>query len=330
MKRNLSFFLTVLSLLSFCSTKTMELPEDNKAVIVHFLQNELQSAVNRDDEVAISHYAHLLDTLTTIPAAPTEAPLPHNDFIFIQRGTLPLILTAPHGGETAVAGIPIRNNPQGLRQFNKIIDDGTFEITQALSDALYKLYGARPYIVAARFHRKYLDANRPAGPKAYEHNKTKDIYNAYHGQITAFIKEIKSRFPQGALLLDIHAHGRDYSTIYRGTQDKTTVSALLHNYGEKALSGQFSILGFLENQGYTVYPSKHTPHKSEHSDYSGGYTVGAYGSHKAAGIDALQLELGYNFRKSDATRKAFAKDLAQALQTFCTTYLKFQPNTISS
>ena len=76
------------------------------------------------------------------------------DLVISRRGDLPILLTAPHGGTLAVPGARKRVHGKLTR------DAGTLELALALVDRITKQAGGAPYLVAARFHREYIDANR--------------------------------------------------------------------------------------------------------------------------------------------------------------------------
>lgn len=250
--------------------------------------------------------------------------LHHNYLTCYQKGDLPILLTAPHGGQAAVPNVPIRSgkNPQTgqkIKQFWRAADDGTLEIVRQVSDNIYQLIGARPYIVIADFSRKYIDANRPAGLRAYENPNAQPYYDFYHSRIREYIQEIKQRFGAHAILVDVHGQGVDGSTVYRGTCDHLTVKKLIARDGNDAFTGPLSILGVLAQKGNTIYPKNNDQESDEDSNFSGGYTVQAYGSHNQNGIDALQLENGWELRRDG--RAKFSKDLADALVQFYGAYL---------
>lgn len=280
--------------------------------------------------------AFTVASASVLPAAPVPAVAPRTaaasqdhsrhleNLTHYQRGTLPIILTSPHGGTKAIPGVPKRigKNPEtgaAIAQFWTLQDDGTNEIAFAVSDNLYQLLGARPYIVAADFDRKYIDANRPGGLAAYENPNAKQYYDFYHNKIREYINEIKRQFGDKAILVDIHGQGSDGNTIYRGTRDKTTVKRLIARDGIQAFTGPQSIMGILAQKGNAVYPSNANNSAAEKGIYSGGFTVGNYGSNNANGIDALQLENGWNLRRSD--REEFSQDLAEAIAGFYAEYL---------
>jgi N-formylglutamate amidohydrolase len=231
--------------------------------------------------------------------------------VFVQRGTLPILLTSPHGGPQGVPGVSERKNGK------KSSDRGTLELVEAVAAGIAKATGGEPYVVGALFHRKYIDANR-GEDEALESPQAQPAYRAYHAQIRAFVTEIRQKFPQGALLLDIHGQNTEPDTLVRGTQNRKTVAQLLKTHGEPALSGPESILGALEAKGYRVFPPGAAALSvRENPRYAGGFTVQTYGSHTADGIDAIQLEFGPDMRR----RSKLAEDVAAAIVGFGRRYL---------
>ena len=258
-------------------------------------------------------------------AAPADHERHYENFTFFQRGDLPILLSAPHGGTKAIPGVPERVggiNPLTGRRVNLFVtvwDDGTLELAQQASDEIYRLLGARPYLVAADFTRKQVDANRPA-EDAYESNAAKKIYDQYHGKMRAYVDEIRNRFGTHAILVDIHGQGVDANTIYRGTNNRKNVTRLVNRNGEAALTGPESILGILSQKGYSIFPRNNEPQTPEKSIFSGGFIVRNYGSNNANGIDAIQLENGWALRRGQGVAR-FARDLANAIAGFYGEYL---------
>ena len=244
----------------------------------------------------------------TAMAAGAELAVPE-DFLVVAPGELPVILTAPHGG-TAMAGLSTRQRGTQSR------DVHTLEVTLALAQRLNQILGAPPYVVAAKFSRKAIDANRAAA-EAFDDAGAPPLYRAYHDAIAGFVAEARQRFGDGALLIDIHGQATDALTVFRGTQDGATVRRLLARAGDAALIGPSSVLGALAAKGYAVVPPNTPPGAPRESRaYPGGFTVQTY-SREPTGIDALQLELGMTLR----TRPAFADDLADAIATFARAFL---------
>src|SRR5947208_318345 len=83
-------------------------------------------------------------------------------YVVVQKGTLPIILSAPHGGTLALAKVPERKGGEGVAQFVTVRDVNTDLLATKLAEAVSKQLPGKPYLVVAKFSRKYIDANRPA------------------------------------------------------------------------------------------------------------------------------------------------------------------------
>lgn len=236
-----------------------------------------------------------------------------SELMISRRGNLPILLTAPHGGSYVLPGVAARTSNLAVIT----TDARTLELTEALASKLKELLGHEPYVVAARFHRRYLDANRRASD-AYESDKAEPYYTDYHRRIRDFVTEIRQKYPQGALLLDIHGQGSAPNTLHRGTQNGSTVEKLLAKHGPAALIGEKSVFGVFSAKGREVFPpNTHIGNPPEDKRYSGGYIVRTYGSNNADGIDAIQLEFGANMRREARV----VDDVAEAIAVFYKTYL---------
>ena len=96
------------------------------------------------------------------------------DLVLTQVGTLPIILTAPHGGRDPIPGVPPRNiegKPTGGSDSYHVNGDRETDVlVQAIAREIRQLTGEDVYLVMAKFQRKFIDANRP--PKvAYDNPK---------------------------------------------------------------------------------------------------------------------------------------------------------------
>jgi N-formylglutamate amidohydrolase len=254
-----------------------------------------------------------------------EPPPRTDDFVTIQKGTLPIILSAPHGGRLKVPGVPERLG-KGIANFQTVLDDFTAEIAELVAVRLENQLAGKPWLVIARFERKYLDVNRPR-ELAYESEQARPYYDAYHEALAAACKAVHKKFGRG-LLLDIHGQGLFPDAICRGTQNGKTVQVLRDRYGWYALTGKRGLLGVLERGGYTILPAcSAAPNTKEEPLFAGGHIVATYGSHTSYAIDAVQLELGNRLReKGKAGYTKTAADLADAIITFHDEYLKDDSN----
>lgn len=238
-----------------------------------------------------------------------------NKLLSVWAGTLPLILSAPHGGREPIPGVPLRRGV-GVAQFTTGRDNNTDELAEAVALKLGERLGVKPFVVIGRFDRKFLDVNRPAAG-AYESAAAKPFYDAYHRALEELSDKVRAQWG-GGLLLDLHGQGAEVETIYRGTDNGETVAALVQRYGKEALSGPKSIFGQLTAKGYKVLPD---PSGSERERrYVGGYTARTYGSHRGTKIDAIQMEIGTNLR-AEANLQRTAHDLAAAIEIFAREFL---------
>ena len=250
--------------------------------------------------------------------------------IFTQRGAAPILLTAPHAGSEDVPRVT------QVRACGTTSPDAwTKDVTEMVASRLQEALGRGPYVVMARFHRKWIDANRAEDTVcdaadedgvSYTDPDARSHYRAYHAGIRGFVDEIRQKWPRGGVLVDIHGHSRDgqLNVVHRGTRDGRTVTRLTAAYGAGALIGPASIFGRLQSAGYTVYPAN-TPPGNPRETLNGGYTVAAYGSHNADGIDAIQVEIGRDLRDDVSSRRRFSRDLADAIVAFSREYLGVSP-----
>ena len=230
-------------------------------------------------------------------------------------GDLPIILSAPHGGQRAIPGVPTRQG-KGVRDFVTKTDAETARLTEELADAIAKISGKRPYVVIARFHRKFVDANR--APKlAYESDLAKPVYDAYQQALAETRQSIVDRWG-GGILLDIHGQSLAPVTIYRGTQQGKSTAHLVERSGKEALTGEKSLFGQFAKQGFTVDPPVGSLARESH--YSGGHIIATYGSAAGGTFDAIQIELGKNLR-SATQRSQTVEKMAIAITAFAKDHL---------
>jgi N-formylglutamate amidohydrolase len=223
-----------------------------------------------------------------------------SDLVVARPGGLPILLTAPHGGLAPVPGVPPRKSG------TTSTDGYTIELTEAVARHVEKALGKAPYVVAARFSRKYIDANR-ADHEAFEVPAARPAYDAYHGAIKRYVAELRERYPGGAVLVDVHGQSTEPEAVHRGTRDGATVAALVRRRGAEAVTGPQSLFGTLQARGYAVLPAGRSLIETrEDPRYRGGHTVHTYGSSVGGGIDAIQVEVGAKLRRDPAFAAALA------------------------
>jgi len=232
----------------------------------------------------------------------------------IWAGAVPIILSAPHGGREPISGIPVRKG-QGVRHFTTERDSNTAELAEQVALTLASYLRARPFLVVARFERKYIDANRAPGD-AYENHNAAPYYDAYHRAFRDASTQTRGGWRRG-LLLDLHGQGAERETIFRGTAQGLSVTELERRFGREAITGAKSILGYLAAKGYKIAPGSMS---GQEVRFTGGFIIRNYGSHDPDGIDAIQLELGAMLRERRNLKRT-SDDLAEAIAVFAKEYL---------
>lgn len=238
--------------------------------------------------------------------------------VLVGRGELPVLISAPHGGQWKIKGVEPRTGEgmaQGPSGFFTGRDGGTEELAKALVDEITKRTGKAPYFVISATHRRYLDPNRP--PEiAFEDEDAKPVYERYHGSCAEYCRDILTRFRTG-VLLDLHGQGTSAGTVYRGTQNGKTNQRLRERFGDLAIAGDESLFGLLKREGWTVFPDP--LEGKEQAGFTGGYIVKTHGSLRADGLDAYQLEFGAQYR-SVTNRAKTAEQLTNAVIRYLDLY----------
>jgi N-formylglutamate amidohydrolase len=260
---------------------------------------------------------HLISLL--LAAALASGSSHAHELIEVADGELPVILTAPHGGIQNVPGC-MERTAVGSR-FVIAPDYNTGQLTRRIAEELKRLTGKSPYLVIAQFHRKYIDANRNP-EEAYATADCAAAYRDYHAAVRHQVNEIRVKYPR-AILLDIHGQSVFGDSILRGTRYGSTVKVLLARAGAAAITGPDSLFGRFAALGYPIIPANDAAptDRTEARNYSGGYTVDTYGSHRNDGIDAMQIEFGRHLREPAMLEKT-ARDSAQAIAAFYESFLR--------
>jgi hypothetical protein len=259
-------------------------------------------------------------------ASPRVSP---TGFIEYWPGTLPIILSAPHGGSLAPKELPDR-------QYGKIMrDEKTIELATAMRDELQKKYGAAPALIICRVTRHKLDCNREIVEAAQGDALAEKGWKEYHAFIDEAERDLLKRHPHG-LYLDIHGHAHAKQRVELGyaitSKDLLLPDADLDKLAAKSsirglqavtktplsqlLRGPASLGALLGASGISCVPAPEAVLEKDDSYFDGGYDIRQHGSMNGGKIDAIQLEHPKSLRDTKEHRATMATALTEALGKF--------------
>ena len=253
-------------------------------------------------------------------AIPSAAEVQEAALLQVEKGQLPLVISAPHGGLQSPEGWEVRTNGVVVR------DTNTYQIAESLADAIQLRTGQRPFLVLSKVHRKYLDLNRSleeSGGKSSPEKRR--LWNTYHESIERACQQAMTLGKGRALLIDLHGQGHKHGKIELGyglrASELRQPDSLLPRPGW--LRGPQSLGAFLQAQELQCMPSPaHLFPLENEKFFSGGYTIrrhraqgGLAGSE--IGLQAIQIELPPKPRRGNAAeRQPLADRLAQGISLF--------------
>jgi N-formylglutamate amidohydrolase len=218
-------------------------------------------------------------------------------YLRIETGSLPVVISAPHGGSSSVPGVPERST--GVTA----TDTNTLELATSTQAALASRTGQRASLVAALVSRRYVDFNVSRG-NAFESASLASLYDAYYVALSTAAETARRSAGQGAILVDIHGQSENVRVVFRGTRNGQTAS-LPFLYGQPG-----GLLARLLALNVAVDPS--TASGTEHPSFNGGNIVAA-SVRFGGGIHAVQLEFGFSYRQPSSALADTASKLADAI-----------------
>lgn len=229
---------------------------------------------------------------------------------------LPIILTAPHGGSLSSPVSQILKARTPGKGICTKSDLHTLRLLNNIDDHIHRLCGMHPHIVAARYHRKYIDANRDSEIAAQQpyHPKCKSsraAYEEYHQSIEDCIAHCQQLWPHtSVLLLDIHGQRIYQDHIVLGTRSGETYYQPSDGSSARHMTPGYDFINLLRaDLDLAILPHRGG---ADIPLYSGGYTVMRHSAPKS--VDAIQLEFGSTLRSSSylSTRAALVVAYAAA------------------
>lgn len=239
-------------------------------------------------------------------------------YITFEKGSIPVILSVPHGGTLECESVPKRLN--GILG----IDKGTIQFTQQLISYIKKISkkkfytSMRPSYIILKITRSRIDLNREKS-KAFIQNSSiaKKIYQFYHKKLKELILDNINAFDD-SLLLDIH--GFETSNRPSGFRDVDVILGTnnLKTFFAKPIPKKFwgdNIRGIIIKKfielNIPIAPGH--PRRREYA-LAGGYITQTYGSSNIPKSKTMQIEFSERVRILDKKlRKTVLQTLAEII-----------------
>jgi hypothetical protein len=259
-----------------------------------------------------------------------------NQYVELIAGSLPVIVSAPHGGALRPEQIPDRApGPEVVL----VADANTEELARDVADAFRDVTGgAAPTVIIMRLHRTKVDANREITVAAQGNPHAERAWREFQGYIEAARAALVDAGRPG-FFLDLHGHGHDIQRLELGYMlsasdlaqsdaalnsttlvQKSSMRAFVATSGTphaEVIRGSTSLGTLFEERGYPSVPSTAQPHPAGAPYFSGGYNTGRHASRDGDLISGVQLEANrIGVRDTQANRRRFADALVDAIRAW--------------
>ena len=258
-------------------------------------------------------------------------------YIEYYAGNLPIILSAPHGGQLTPEEISDRTYGTFVTDLN------TYELTKTIMDSMIVRFGGYPHVILCKLKRTKLDANRDSIEAAQENKYALRAWQEYHHYIEVAKKKITNDQGSG-LFLDIHGHGINPDGFYdlrtwlgylisseeldqsngalntNSYQSKSSISAWVDSSSYsfiEVLRGKVSFGSILDSLGYKSLPSINDLSPDGMRYFSGGYNTARHGSRSGGVISSIQIELPKpGIRDNQSTWSSYSKALNSTISEY--------------
>lgn len=256
-------------------------------------------------------------------------------------GDYPLVLSVPHGGDTAPDDI-LDRECDGVET---VKDGGTVEMARAIQEEYKTVYGKTPSVLISHIARTKIDQNRDLEEALCDNVELTETWLFYHNYLDSLLQYSSQRFGK-ALFIDLHAHGHaiqrlelghglsiaELGYVYDGLEFPPHIPNYLGDLREKstyhnlikmepALTLQKTLIGehafgtSMAERGFPSVPSKQDPFpKAGQQYFNGGFNTSFATSEEYPNVYGFQIESNSASRNSQERRKQFAKRLAESVE----------------
>ncbi len=224
------------------------------------------------------------------------------EYIEYNRGSIPLIISVPHGGTTKCDHIPRRTN--GILG----IDKDTIKLALELIEMINNVFKLKtPSYIISKILRAKIDFNRNSSEAFDQESElAKKIYHFYHNKIEELIFYNLETFSR-SMLIDIHGFEKDKRPkgfrdveLILGTNNLESLypnSIPKRDWG-KNLRGK--IVKEFNNLNIAIAPGHHLRREFV---LTGGYITTKYGASHITNSQTIQIEFSDKIRLYDKELK---------------------------
>jgi hypothetical protein len=247
-------------------------------------------------------------------------------YIEYRPGTLPLVISMPHGGTLKPESIPSRTAGRIAQ------DSNTADLGERIAAVCQKELGGTPHLIFCHLHRLKLDANREIKEAAQGNPIAEKAWHEFQGYVKTALSQVSQKQQQG-LYIDLHGHRHPEMLVelgyailpsqLRSLEDSMAGSSSLKQLDQTSpttftdlIRGPTSLGAILEKAGFPSIPSPSFPApKVEQEYYNGGYNTQTHSA--TPGVSALQIEAPQRgVRDTAEHRQAFAQGLVASLRSW--------------
>ena len=124
-------------------------------------------------------------------------------------GTMPVIISAPHGG--TITGSELTTRSCGTGE----MDDNTDILIREIQKKCFDEFGVYPYIIINNLRRNKLDPNRTKSVATCNNTSANEYFDAYHDFIDQASADVNTKFGKG-LYIDLHGQSHSIPRIEAG------------------------------------------------------------------------------------------------------------------
>ena len=250
-------------------------------------------------------------------------------FVEYIPGDLPIILTAPHGGDLKPSDLPDLQTGHGK-------DNHSMEATLKTAEHIENITGHKPHIILCHLHpfKAYFQRTN-IDEAAGEHPDVRQAYFEYQNFTEIARKKILTSWGKGHLF-EMHTNGHSekwtefgygVSGAYLNGPDSVLVERQKYSTIQELAShdnidfldlikGPNSLGALLEAAGYNSVPSSNNPGPGDGGYFYSNQNPWRYGSNKGGTLDATHVENYWGFMDNSSKQDLYGAAMGAAMVDF--------------